>query len=111
MRQITLKRGDTLDLEFQWLDGDGVPVDLTGCTARLQMRNRAGNEVLECACGSSDGLEIVTAEGKVRWREEASSTSSFSPGTYYFDLEVTFPDNTVRSTETVQLIIETDITR
>ena len=111
MRQITLKRGDTLDLEFQWLDGDGLPVDLTGCTARLQMRNRAGNEVLECTCGSSDGLEIVTAEGKVRWREEASSTASFSPGTYYFDLEVTFPDSTVRSTETVQLIVEMDITR
>lgn len=111
MRQITLKRGDTLELEFQWLDGTGFPVDLTGCTARLQMRNRAGNEVLECTCGSSDGLEIVTAEGKVRWREEASSTASFSLGTYYFDLEVTFPDSTVRSTETVQLIVETDITR
>lgn len=111
MRQITLKRGDTLELEFQWLDGDGIPVDLTDCTARLQTRNRAGNEVIERTCSSSDGLEIVTAEGKVRWREEASSTASFSPGTYYFDLEVTFPDSTVRSTETVQLNVETDITR
>ena len=111
MAQITLKRGDTLEYEFLWKDADGLAVDLTGCTARLQVRNRAGNTVVECTCADSDGLDITALLGKVAWREEAGTTAAMTPGLYQFDLEVTFPDGTVRSTETVTLIIERDVTR
>lgn len=33
-----VKEGVTLELEFLFHDADGAPIDLTGCTARAQVR-------------------------------------------------------------------------
>lgn len=49
----TLYRGATFDLSFDW-----VGVDLTDCTAAMQIRDQSGAELLALATGG-DGITIT----------------------------------------------------
>ncbi len=111
---IRSKRGDTLTLLFQWrasADAGADPVDLTDCTARFQARTKAGALVLTAT--SADGeITIDGPAGDVSVRVEADVMQDVPKGSYRCDLEVTFPpDDTVRSTDTITLVIAEDQTK
>jgi hypothetical protein len=40
---LTMRQGDTYQHEFHWVDSLGVAIDLTGWTARMQIRKSAGS--------------------------------------------------------------------
>ena len=48
-------RGKTIDFEVVWADADGVPIDIGGWTARLQVRDANNGRLM---------LEMSTANGK-----------------------------------------------
>lgn len=108
MVTFTLKRGDTWNQVFLWKQGSetGDPVDLTGCTARCQIRNRAGTLLLDC----TPYLTVDGANGAVSVLVPASETAGLPIGKLFFDIELTFPDGTVQSTETVMLRVLEDVT-
>lgn len=116
MPQVTFKRGDTWSQVFTWATADGDPIDLSGCSARQQFRTDTGLVILEAS--STDGeLEIqptVDGEvmtGKVYLRLDADATAEARIGVLYTDQELTFPDTTVRSTETYRVKVVQDQTR
>lgn len=106
MATFTVKRGDTWRQTFTWRQGSetGDPVDLTGCTARLQVRDRTGDLILD----ATDDLTINGATGTIS--VDVLIPSTVLPGKYIFDVEVTYTDGFVQSTETQTLKIEGDIT-
>lgn len=105
---FTLKRGDTWSQSFAWKQGSasGAPVDLTGCTARLQVRTRADALVLDATAY----LTLDGTAGTVAVSVPASATELFPVAKLQFDIELTFPDGTVQSTETMALKILEDVT-
>lgn len=105
---FTLKRGDTWAQAFAWKQGleTGLPVDLTDCTARLQLRDKTDALILDV----SEYLTIDGPAGTVTLSVPASATEAFPVAKLQFDIELTWPNGTVQSTETMFLKVIEDVT-
>jgi hypothetical protein len=107
---IAVKRGDTWQCTWQYRDAAGDPIDLTGCSARLKLKALyTPTEVL--SIGSESGELVIDEQaGDIVQTVAASVTANLLPGDYRSDLEVTWSDGTVTSTETVWVNIVEDVT-
>jgi hypothetical protein len=112
---ISIIRGDTWLQQFWWHQESetGPALDLSGCRARLQLREFVtdallldiGDEPSETGVLEIDGLA-----GRVDLRVSAAATALFPVGLHSFDLEMRYADGTVMSTETVYLNVIKDQT-
>lgn len=108
--KIQVKRGDTWRMAFACVDDDGTATDLTGVTAAMQLRVSADDETL-ADWDSTSELTVDVVDSEIVLEVAAADTEDFEPGTYLADLEMTFPDGTVTSTETFKVEVLADITR
>lgn len=109
MPAVKLFRGDTWQRAWEIKDASGAPVDLTGVKVRLHVRDANGTRVMEA--GEGDGkITIQPALGRIDMKIPKEETE-VDPGTYRFDLEVTFADGVRRTYEQETLIILEDMTR
>jgi hypothetical protein len=74
-----------------------VPYDLTGCKARMQIRQRRGTEVLISATTSNGGIKIdndpTTGRLVVTVTDEATDSLTITKAKY--DLEIGYPSGDV----------------
>lgn len=82
------------------LDSDGnpivIPYDITGCVARMQIRQRRGSEVLISATTSNGGIVITDAlAGKLTVTITDEATESLTITRAKYDLEIGFPSGDV----------------
>ena len=114
MNFITLppvKRGDTWAFSFIWKE-QNTPINLTNCTARMQIRNKSTLAMAAEATTENNYIVINGATGEVKITYPASVTNNINPGTYVSDLELTFTDtNVVKSSNTISIEVIEDITR
>lgn len=111
---IKLKRGDTWLQRFDWVQAsNNLPVNLSECTAKMDIVSTRGNEVFMSISTSSSpsSITIDGPNGIVNLRVEADDTAGLRPGEYKTDLQITFPDGTVKSTDTFYIKIIEDVTR
>jgi hypothetical protein len=111
---VPLKRGDTWEAEFYFRLDDSV-ADLTGCTARMQVRSSGDALVLSAQTSPTDPALVGTlvvdgTAGLVTLTVPKGLTSALVPGKYYADVELTYADGSVRSSETFQVKVTKDIT-
>jgi hypothetical protein len=107
----TVKRGDTWNFVFTWKDNNQAPVDLSDCTARMQIRKKKVGTLL-AEVSTNNGIVIDGPLGKISVTFSATMTDTVEPGTHDTDLEVTFTSSSeVKSTPTLQITVEEDITR
>lgn len=94
---LTIRQGDTWRRSLGVADVDGGPVDLTGASARLQIRadpaDADDEPVLELAVG--DGIDIDEEAGSIDMTADAGVTAELEPGSYVYDLEVTWSSGDV----------------
>ena len=107
-RPAQIYRGDTWLRSWIIKDSTGVPVDLTGASARMHVRN---TDDLTLSVSVGTGLTITADAGRVDLRVDAVDTAKFALTTYRFDLEITFADGIVRTIEQGRLIVVEDVTR
>jgi hypothetical protein len=89
-------------------DDTGSAVDLSGATARLHVRDGSGAKVAEAS--TADGrITISPAEGRISLIMPASAMT-VPPGTYRWDLEVTWPGGDVQTIEQQSLVVMEDMT-
>lgn len=106
---VKIFRGDTWTRIWTIKDSAGNIVDLTGATARLHVRD--SNDTLIFAATMDNGsITIDGSNGTIIMNVSAAVTRTVAPGTYYFDLEVTYPSGVVRTYEQDKLIVLKDIT-
>lgn len=91
---ITIYKGSTFSKQIQWkTDTPPVPVDLTGSTARMQIRKSVNSsEVMDSLTTENGKLSIYApTEGRISINisSDLSSTYDFTSGVY--DLEIVFP--------------------
>jgi hypothetical protein len=105
---VKLYRGDTWTRAWELRDAAGNPIDLTGSSARLQVRDAAGAVVISAS--TADGrLTITHASGRIDMLVPYAATG-IAPGSYRFDLEVTHAIGLRRTYEQDMLVVLEDLT-
>lgn len=107
----TVKRGDTWRFSFVW-KSNGTPIDLSDCTAKMQIRKVCRTRTLLAEVSTSPNISIDGINGKVDVVFPADITDGVEPGTHETDLQITFASTgEVRSSQTLSLTVNEDITR
>jgi Na+/serine symporter len=74
---------------------DEVPVNLTGYSSRLQVREAYYSEDPIVSLVSGSGITLGGSAGTIDILISASVTSEFPTGTHVYDLEIVSPSNLV----------------
>lgn len=93
---ILIEQGATFRKTFVWKDSNETPVDITGYTARMQIRRKISSTTAEhSATTENGGITLGQTAGTVDVTITASDTSAFefTKGTY--DLELVDPQGVV----------------
>lgn len=115
-RSFTYYPADSVEVDD---DGDvtiiGPPYDLTGCTARMQIRRRPGGTVLLSLSSDGGTITLGDAAGTVEMSAAETLTTAipFRPRQYeaVYDLEIEFPDGRVDRVIEGAVTVSPDVTR
>ena len=106
----TVKQGDTWTFVFTFKNKT-TPIDLTECSARMQIRNKRTTQLYAETSTANDTITIDGLAGKVSVVFPAELTTLVPAGSHLSDVEITFPGTGyVMSSQTVQIVVEEDIT-
>jgi hypothetical protein len=92
---LTVYKGSTFSKTIQWKTGDPVtPVNLTGCTLRMQIRKAiSDNTVMDSLTSENGKLIFVNAsQGLLKINIPASTSTAYTFTQGFYDLEVVYPD-------------------
>lgn len=87
-------QGATLDRTLTYKTSAGAPIDITGWTARMQIRSRPGGALYAtlASTGEVDGtITLGGVAGTIRLLVAAGVTSGWTFRSAYYDLELTNP--------------------
>jgi hypothetical protein len=104
-------QGTTFSKQLSYLI-DSIPVDLTGYTARMQVREKASSstKILDLTT-ENGGITLGGPAGSIMIDVSASTTSSIVPKTYVYDLEIVSSENFVVRLIEGQFIVSPEVTR
>jgi hypothetical protein len=86
---ITIEQGATFRLSLVWEDNLGVPIDLTGYTARMQLRQRHSSDTAALTLTSTAGdIVLGGALGTIVVTAAATVTDDIPFRAGVYDLEV-----------------------
>lgn len=89
---LVIEAGSTFRRKLTWKDVTGAAVDLTGYTARLEIRDRPGVEPAWATLTSSNGgIVLGGLLGTIALYIPAATTSTFTKVQGQYDLELTAP--------------------
>lgn len=95
---LTIYKGSTFSKSFQWKTGSpSVPVNLTGCTARMQVRKSVNDTNIVDSLTTQNSRIVITEalNGKFEIYVPANVSSLYSFNGGVYDLEIVFPDSKV----------------
>lgn len=114
-RNITIYQGATYVDRLVWSTGepeDAIPVDLTGCTAFMQIRASATSAVVLLELSTSNGrITLGGVDGTIEMRIEAADTTPIDWRGGVYDLEIVFADGYVRRFMEGIVAVSPEITR
>lgn len=86
---ILIEQGATFRKTFVWKDSNETPIDITGYTARMQLRRKKSSTTAEhSATTENGGITLGGALGTVDVLIPATTTADFSWTTGVYDLEL-----------------------
>lgn len=88
---ITIEAGATFQLRVTWRDPNDNPIDLTGYSARMKVKNAVGGATTYFSLTSGSGITLGGAAGTVDILIDDAATASAigdSQVTAVYDLEV-----------------------
>lgn len=85
----TIEKGATFNLTVTYKDSTGTPVDLTGWTVRMHVRETPADSstILTSQGGSPTIIITKNSSGVITVTISATTTSSLSVTTAYYDIE------------------------
>jgi len=85
---FTVDQGSIFTLNLIYQDSSGVPINLTGNTARMQLRRKFGS-IADLTLTSADGDIVITGNtGNILITISDEDTGSLDSGFYLYDLEL-----------------------
>lgn len=87
---FTMDQGSNWNLNVVYKGSDGNPINLTGYTAAMQLRQNYNSDTAVLTLSTSNGgITITGAQGKLFLSATAAQTGSLDAGFYVYDLEIT----------------------
>ncbi len=111
--RLLILQGQTLNDLKTWKAGTPpVPVDLTGCVARMHVRERIDSPttLLELTT-ENGGIELGGTAGTIRRRMTAAQTAALTWRSGVYDLEIEFPGGIVRRVLAGPVVVSPEVTR
>lgn len=106
-----LDQGDSILEEVAYTDDNGDPVNLTGFTARMQVRKTAASSYAYLVLTSASGLSIDTDDGIITIAVSPASTALIPAGNYVYDLEVVDSSGYTEKLLAGKFILRGEVTR
>jgi len=86
---LVIDQGATLRDSFTYKDSDGVAINLTGYSARSQIRASPSAPTAILSTSTQAGTIVITAAtGTIAFAVSATTTAALTPGNYVWDLEL-----------------------
>lgn len=84
------EQGATFKRRIVLKDSEGLPLNLTGYTAKMEVRKAPGYEpaLFSLTTDEDGGLTIDAASGSVEIEIDDDTTATASPGNYRYDLKI-----------------------
>lgn len=93
-------------------DATKTPVDLTGCTARMQVRAKVGaSEVLLTLTTENGGISLGGTAGTIDLLIDAEDTAELTWSAGVYDLEIVYPGGQVRRLMYGTVAVSPEVTR
>lgn len=94
--QLTIEQGATYEQTIRYYNPDGVtPIDLAGCSAKMQIRETAANSTVLMELSTSNGrITITPASGQIVLYISDEDTDTMPAGKFVYDLELYHLDQT-----------------
>lgn len=110
---ITILQGATLEDVTTWRAGTpSVPVNLTGCTARMQVRRKITDaDPLLSLTTENGGITLGGTAGTVTISMSATATAAIDWKGGVYDLEIQFGDGRVRRLLAGSVSVSPEVTR
>jgi hypothetical protein len=85
---LKVYQGAKLDKTFTWKDSGGSPIDITGYTARAQIRDRVGGAVILNMTSGTGEIVLGDAAGTIQLLVLSAVTAALKPVDGVWDLEL-----------------------
>lgn len=86
---IEWHQGDTFSLLLTWRDVNQDPIDLTGYTARMQLRTSFDAEEASLELTTeNDRISLGGSNGEIQLTVDAETMADMDTGSYKYDLEM-----------------------
>jgi hypothetical protein len=113
---FTIYQGATFRRTLTLNESDGVtPVDLTGCTLRMQLREELESATPAIELTNTNGrltiLDQTTNKGKVRVLVTDEETAALTFDSAVFDMELEYADGTVDRILEGKVTLDKEVTR
>jgi phage tail sheath gpL-like len=107
----TIDQGSVWSVVLVYTDSNNTPVNLTGYTAAMQLRQNYNSTTADLTLTTANGgITIVGATGTITITATATQTGLLDPGFYVYDLELTSGSNISRLIQG-QLTVAEQVTR
>lgn len=115
-RKLLIKQGSTFDdlvtIKLGATVDTATPMDLTGCTARTQLRSAIDSDtVLLELTTENGGMELGGTAGTVRYFMSATDTAAIDWDTAVYDTEIVFPGGIVQRKFNGTVSVSKEVTR
>jgi len=91
---ITIERGETWSRILTWTDENGTPVNLTGCSAKMQARKVVGGAIIIELSTTNGRISLGGIAGTITLTIADEDTATFPIDSARYDLLITFPSGT-----------------
>lgn len=107
-----IEQGATLLKPIVWKDSTGSPVNLTGYTAKMQVRKSVSSQEVLLEMSTVNGkLQLTPSTGTITMVFSAATTAAIDWRSGKYDLELTSADGTVTRLIEGEITVSREITR
>ena len=111
---IVADQGSTLQRAFKYLDPDGVPFDVSGYTAAMEVREtyHSGTTLVSVSSeGSAPGITLGSTDGLITVVVSAAVMADIPAGVFVYDLELVDGVGVVSKPVRGQFEVRPEVTR
>jgi hypothetical protein len=86
---LTIEQGRTFKQRFIWQDENGIPIDLSAASAKMQLRASVGSETVLLELSTDTGNIVLDAHGNIDLEADPNDTWPLDLKEAVYDLIVT----------------------
>lgn len=110
--KLQIYQGATFRKRLRWLNPDKTPIDLTGCTARMQVREEVESAAVLLELTTENGrIALGGTAGTMDLLIDAGTTAAITWGGGVWDLEIVHPGGEVTRLAQGSCCVSPEVTR